>query len=129
MDNKLYFYKCKLIRVLDGDTIEADIDLGFNIWIKHIVRLHGIQAPEMKTGKPGIDSKMELLRILAGCRNMGDEFYLKTFKDKKGSFGRILAVLKLPEEEMTVNEILVKSNYATLYKKTKMEDLLWIQAD
>ena len=48
MKNSLYFYSISNIRVIDGDTIDADIDLGFSISIRRRVRLEGIDAPETR---------------------------------------------------------------------------------
>ena len=46
----MYHYKAKLVRVIDGDTIDVDIDLGFDVWLKRQrVRLAGIDAPESRT--------------------------------------------------------------------------------
>jgi len=45
----VYKYNAKLIRVIDGDTIDALIDLGFNVWVKKRIRLYGINTPESRT--------------------------------------------------------------------------------
>ena len=45
----LYHYKAKLVRVIDGDTVDVMIDLGFDVWIKKRLRLYGIDAPETRT--------------------------------------------------------------------------------
>ena len=45
----MYEYNAKLIRVIDGDTVDASIDLGFDVWVKKRIRLHGIDAPESRT--------------------------------------------------------------------------------
>jgi micrococcal nuclease len=46
----MYHYKAKLVRVIDGDTIDVDIDLGFDVWLKRQrIRLAGIDAPESRT--------------------------------------------------------------------------------
>ena len=45
----MYLYNAKLVRVIDGDTIDAVIDLGFDVWIKKRVRLYGIDTPEPRT--------------------------------------------------------------------------------
>ena len=48
-NDKLYNYKAKLVRVVDGDTIDAEIDLGFGVFIKQRIRLYGIDTPESRT--------------------------------------------------------------------------------
>jgi endonuclease YncB( thermonuclease family) len=46
----MYEYKCKIVRVVDGDTVDIDIDLGFGIWVRNErVRIHGIDTPESRT--------------------------------------------------------------------------------
>ena len=45
----MYEYNAKLLRVVDGDTLDASIDLGFDVWVKKRVRLYGINAPESRT--------------------------------------------------------------------------------
>ena len=49
-DKEVYNYKCTLVKVVDGDTIDVDIDLGFDVWLRNQrVRLHGIDTPESRT--------------------------------------------------------------------------------
>ena len=46
----MYEYRCKILKVIDGDTVDVDIDLGFGVWMhKERVRLHGIDTPESRT--------------------------------------------------------------------------------
>ena len=49
-EKEVYNYKCQLVKVVDGDTIDVDIDLGFDVWLRNQrVRLHGIDTPESRT--------------------------------------------------------------------------------
>ena len=49
----MFEYKCKLVRVVDGDTVDVDIDLGFGVWLrKQRIRLYGIDTPESRTSDP-----------------------------------------------------------------------------
>ncbi len=85
----MYKYKAKLIRVVDGDTIDAEIDLGFKIYIKERIRLAGIDTPESRTrnlkekswGKAATRRVIELLDVVDG------EFLLATELQKKGKLG------------------------------------------
>ena len=49
----MYEYKCKMVKVVDGDTVDVDIDLGFGVWMqKQRIRLYGIDTPESRTSDP-----------------------------------------------------------------------------
>ena len=88
----MYEYRCVLRRVVDGDTIDVDIDLGFKVWLrKERVRLYGINTPESRTRnlaekKLGLLAKKRLKELLQ------KNFTIRTEKDGKGKFGRILGV-------------------------------------
>jgi len=117
MKDSLYNYKCKLLRILDGDTIECNIDLGFDIWRKAKVRLQNIDAPELRTKdltekKNAIEST-EMLRKLIVDENPNGIFYIKS--KKVDSFGRCLAILIL-ESGLEVNTALVELGYASEWK-------------
>ena len=91
----MYEYKAKLIKVVDGDTVDVDIDLGFGVWLRNErVRIMGIDTPESRTS-----NKVEKLFGLAAKKRLKEllksDVVLKTFKgrggeDAKGKFGRIL---------------------------------------
>ena len=87
----MFEYKCKLIKVVDGDTIDIDIDLGFGVWLRNQrVRLYGIDTPESRTRdleekKYGLAAKDFLVKWTSG-----GELKIKTHKDERGKFGRIL---------------------------------------
>lgn len=95
MEVIMYEYKTKLVKVVDGDTVDVDIDLGFGIWLKkERVRIMGIDTPESRTRDKvekvfGLAAKKRLKELL------GKSPVLKTQvdrsgEDKKGKFGRIL---------------------------------------
>ena len=119
----MYTYKCKLIKVVDGDTIDVDIDLGFGVWMrKQRIRLYGIDTPESRTSDPeekkyGLAAKM----FLTKWTNSGD-LTLKTFKDGKGKFGRILGEIWYGEEH-NINQLLVDSHHAVRYHGQSKEDI------
>ena len=87
----MYEYKCKMVKVVDGDTIDVDIDLGFGVWMRNQrIRMHGIDTPESRTRdleekKYGLAAKDFLIK----WTNAGG-LTLKTHKDDRGKFGRIL---------------------------------------
>ena len=92
----MYDYMATLVRVVDGDTVDCDIDLGFGVWLKNQrIRLYGIDAPETRTKdleekKAGQDAKLRLIAM------MSNKFLLTTVKDKKGKYGRILGIINVP---------------------------------
>ena len=114
----MYHYKCTLDRVVDGDTIDAIIDLGFNITIKKRIRLYGIDAPETRTRdkvekSKGIISKMRLIQLLEDNNNI---FMLRSVE--AGKYGRCIGILYLDElETKSVNTILIEEGLADPYEK------------
>ena len=118
----MYNYNAKLDRVVDGDTVDAVINLGFNVYIKKRIRLAGINAPESRTRnkvekKLGIAAKERLIDILDGAANC---FELES--QELGKYGRVLGRLhinKLAGKEtltqVCVNDLLVKEGHAVKY--------------
>lgn len=91
----MYEYKCHVNRVVDGDTVDIDIDLGFGIWLKdERVRIMGIDTPESRTSNKveklfGIAAKNRLKELL-GKNPVLKTQVNKDGEDMKGKFGRIL---------------------------------------
>lgn len=115
-NHTVFEYRAKVIRVVDGDTVEVDIlkDVGFGLvlTIRKIVRLLGINAPESvgPTAKDGIASKALLSAILAP----GTEVLMRTEKpDPKDKYGRFLAVIWL--DGLNMNEHMLVTGAAVAY--------------
>jgi micrococcal nuclease len=116
----MFDYFCKLDRVVDGDTIDVQIDLGFGIWHKARVRMLGIDTPESRTRNLeekalGLASKARLKELLKNRR-----IRLETTKQGKGKFGRILATVwtsdkKGNEPDVCVNDQLCREGHARPY--------------
>ena len=121
----MYEYSFKLTRVIDGDTIEGMIDLGFGIHARKKIRLAGINAPETKLQRSiknvierdkekqmGLMAKAKLKDLLRG-----QKITIKTELDKTGKFGRVLGTLYTHENDnpLNINEYLVSHGYATEY--------------
>ena len=107
----MYEYKATVTKVYDGDTITVDFDLGFGILIrKQKIRLLGINTPEVRgPEKPqGIISRNALRK-----RILGKVVTIKTFKDKKGKYGRWLGEVFMEEEN--INQWLISEGYAKEY--------------
>lgn len=103
----LYKYKATIISIYDGDTVTAEIDLGFNITITEKLRLSDIDAPEVRgSEKPrGIISRDRLREKI-----LGKEVFIHTNKDKKGKYGRYIAEIYL--DDINVNHWLVDEGLA-----------------
>lgn len=97
----MFCYKAKLIEVIDGDTVDLQIDLGFSVCISERFRLYGIDAPEMKT-EAGKIAKAWLQATL-----FGKELFVQTIKAKRGAkadkYGRFLAILHFDQNAMALN--------------------------
>jgi micrococcal nuclease len=111
----MYEYKIKVLRVVDGDTLDALLDIGFSIHKKIRVRLIGIDTPESRTRdkeekKKGLASKAHFKEILK--RNKG-KVTLKSHG--VGKFGRCLGELFVPEYECSVNQQMINDGYAYEY--------------
>ena len=108
-------YKAKLIRVVDGDTIDAEIEVGFDIFIRKRIRLWGINAPETRSrdkdeARHGKATSARLEAIL-GLAN--GEFELVTHGD--GKFGRCLGEIFVKEHSESVNQVLINEGLAEKY--------------
>ena len=117
----VYEYSCKIVRVVDGDTVDVDIDLGFGVWMHNErVRLHGIDTPESRTRdleekKFGLLAKDQVKHFLPE----GSIQTLVTVKDKVGKFGRILGKFKIEDHQYptptTINEWMIRHHHAAPY--------------
>ena len=128
----MYEYKAKLIKVVDGDTVDVDIDLGFGIWLRNErVRIMGIDTPESRTR-----NKIEKLFGLAAKTRLKEllkkDIVLKTFKgrggeDAKGKFGRILGDFNVyyhnDDRVCRVTEIMIKEGHAVEYHGGSKSDV------
>jgi len=116
----MYTYKAKLKRVVDGDTIDVYIDLGFDIHYFSRVRLAGINAPESRTRnleekKMGLAAKEYVEQWFS---RVGKEFIIKTSKEEKGKYGRVLGTITDLKDQQCLNIDLVDNGLARLYDGT-----------
>ena len=120
----MYEYKSKLIRVVDGDTVDVDIDLGFGIWmLKERVRIMGIDTPESRTRdlvekKFGLAAKAYVQSYLP----KGSDQTLITEKDATGKYGRILGQFRM-EDGSILNENMIAEHHAVAYHGQSKEDI------
>ena len=119
----MYEYRCKVRRVVDGDTVDIDIDLGFGVWLhKERVRIYGIDTPESRTRdkeekKFGLMAKEFVKKFVKG-----DSIILRTKKyDAKGKFGRILGDFKC--NGRTLSKVMIEMHHAVEYHGQSKEDI------
>jgi len=134
----MYEYNCKLVKVVDGDTIDIDIDLGFDTILKNQrVRLAGIDTPESRTRdaeekKYGFAAKKFLQEYLWKMNPNHDLILRTTEYDAKGKFGRILGEvfnlygsqpIKQKEPSVSANQALIENHHAVAYHGESKEDI------
>ena len=123
----MYEYKCKILRVVDGDTVDVDIDLGFGIVLSNErVRIMGIDTPESRTRdavekKFGLASKARLKSLLGKTGILKTQIN-KNGEDMKGKFGRILGDFATEDGRM-VTDILVEEGHAVAYFGGSKEEI------
>ena len=123
----MYTYRCNVIKIIDGDTVDVDIDLGFGVWLKkQRIRMYGIDTPESRTRdleekKYGLAAK----EFLTGMLDDDAGILLKTYKDEKGKFGRILGELWRTTNyaDKSVNDYMVEKYHAVAYYGQSKEDV------
>ena len=125
----MHEYRCEIVRVIDGDTVDVDIDLGFGVWMrKERVRIHGIDTPESRTSDKaekvyGLAAK----EFVKSYLKAGSAQTLVTEKDKTGKFGRILGKFKvydgLTDSEITLGEIMIREHHAVKYHGQSKDDI------
>jgi micrococcal nuclease len=128
----MYEYRVKsLIAVVDGDTIDVDIDLGFDISLTKRVRLAGIDTPESRTtNKEEKVLGLEVKELLKKKLKEAKTIVIKTeMPDSTEKYGRILGWIYLDGAELSVNEALVAGGYAWSYMgDTKIKDFEALKA-
>jgi micrococcal nuclease len=117
----MYEYQAKYIRVVDGDTVDLDIDLGLDIHHQIRVRLYGINTPELHSSDPEEQKKAKeakryleySLLILPNLKSK--DLIVKTVKDKTEKYGRYLAVIFADADPVAVNQKLLDAGLAVPY--------------
>ena len=110
----MYAYRCSIERVVDGDTVDVTIDLGFKIFHKARVRLYGIDTPESRTRDKdekarGLLAKSYIVDKVESTENI----IIRTKKDAKGKFGRILGELIV--DNTNLNEAMISKHLGVAY--------------
>lgn len=112
----MFRFNARLVRVVDGDTIDADIELGFSVFMRDRNRLMGIDTPESRTRNLqekswGLAAKHRLIELLA---ETDGEFTLVTEDMEKGKFGRVLGTIEINGKD--ANQTLIEENFAIPYE-------------
>ena len=115
----MYEYKCKVKRVVDGDTMDVILDLGFDVHHAVRVRMAGIDTPESRTRDKDEKARGKLSKAFLKESIKGKKIVLKTkIKDAKGKFGRVIAEVWAEFEKgslRNINELMIKECYAVKY--------------
>ena len=111
----MYEYACEVIKVVDGDTSDLNISLGFNIYHKCRVRLYGIDTPECRTRNKDEKARGKLAKVFVeNAIANGNEIIVRTkLKDSKGKYGRVLGEILV--DSININEELVRKHLAVRY--------------
>jgi micrococcal nuclease len=107
----MYEYKAEVYNVVDGDTVDVIVDLGFKIYTKQRIRLAGIDTPER--GQPGYAEATARLKELV----LGKTFHLVTTKQSKWGYflGELLDLSDMLEWNVSINKILLSEGLAKPY--------------
>ena len=127
------FRVTEINRVVDGDTIDVTIDLGFDLYKKERVRIAGVDTPEKRTRDPeekalGIDATNWMKEQLEEAINGESELTIRTeLKGGMGKYGRLLGWLYVGDADISLNEAMIIAGYAWSYdggtKKKDFEEL------
>ena len=127
------FRVIEINRVVDGDTIDVTIDLGFDLYKKERVRVAGVDTPEKRTRdleekELGIEATNWLKKALDGAIAGDDDLIIRTELDGGvGKYGRLLGWLYIGDAELSLNELMIEEGYAWEYdggtKQKNFEEL------
>jgi micrococcal nuclease len=120
-----YIYRAKLDRVVDGDTVDALIDVGFDIWFKKRIRFKGVDTWESRTRNLeekalGLKAKARTKELLEKVSSKSGYFRLKSYG--LGKYGRVLGEIFIMDNEgkqWNINETLIKEGHAYKYEGGK----------
>ena len=119
-----FLYNCTIQRIVDGDTIDVNIDLGFGIWLyKERIRIAGIDTPEKRTR-----DKVEKIFGLAATAKAhelvpeGSHCIIRTRRDKAGKYGRTMGDFIMTDGRL-YTEVMVETNHAVPYEGQSKDDI------
>jgi micrococcal nuclease len=117
----MYEYNCKVKRVVDGDTVDVVIDLGFDIHFATRVRLYGMDTPESRTRNKDEKVRGYMSKDFLEEWMEKDDVIIRTRRDKKGKFGRVLGEMIVRGEN--INKLMVQECLAVEYYGQSKDDI------
>ena len=117
----MYEYNCKVKRVVDGDTVDVVIDLGFDIHFATRVRLYGMDTPESRTRNKDEKVRGYMSKDFLEEWMEKDDVVIRTRRDKKGKFGRVLGEMFVRGEN--INKLMVQECLAVEYYGQSKDDI------
>ena len=119
----MYEYKVKILRIVDGDTVDVDIDLGFGVWMhRERIRLWGIDTPESRTRDPVEKVFGNYAKdYVKDQMPIGSMQTMRTQKDKEGKYGRILGEFII--DGVSMNKTMVDKHIAVGYNGQSKDDV------
>ena len=119
----MYEYKATVKRIIDGDSVVLDIDLGFYMFMNETkIRLYGLDTPEMNSEDPLLRLQAVLAtRYLYDNMPVGSKVTISTVLDKREKYGRLLATI-ITEDGFNINEGLLNNKLAISYKNLTREE-------
>jgi len=117
----MYKYKAKLLRVVDGDTADVMIDLGFDVWVKQRLRFMGVDTWEKRTRNLEEKAKgIAASEFTKKYLEMNDgQFIIQSHG--VGKYGRVLAEIFIDGEETSLNKLLIENGHAYVYEGGKKQ--------
>ena len=119
----MYEYACKVKRVVDGDTVDVILDLGFDVSYSCRVRLYGIDTPESRTRDKDEKARGKMAgAFLEEAIEDGEKVVIQTkLKDSKGKYGRVLGDVVV--DGVNINKLMVKCYLAVAYHGQSKDDV------
>lgn len=105
----MYEYIATIIKIIDGDTVDVQIDLGLRLYHETRIRLYGINAPELNT-PAGQAAKLRLIQLLP----IGSTITLQTHKDRREKYGRYLGTF-IDSDSHDINQRMILEGHAVAY--------------
>jgi len=112
--HQLYYYNAKMYKIVDGDTIDCELDLGMNTYYRERFRFYGIDAWETRGDERdrGLVAKARVIELAP----VDSVLLLKTYRDVKGKYGRYLGDIFIPGNPKSINQTLLEEGHAIPYK-------------